>query len=165
VRSADGYKKAIVEAIAGVLRPAGFKKSGAKFSRAVEGVIHLVTLQSSQSSTADSAHLTVNLGIWLPALDEPGGWPDIWQAHWQERIGFVMPAHGDVWWDVGSETEAAAAATEIARAVRSHALPTFDALSTVDALIALWRSGRSPGQTDRMARLYLEMLARKGLAG
>ena len=165
MRLADGYKKTIVDAIAGVLRPVGFRKSGAKFWRALESVIHLVTLQSSQSSTADSARVTVNLGIWLPALDDPGEKPDIWEAHWQERIGFLMPARNDVWWDVASETEAAAAAAEIAGVIQSHALPTFDALSTVDALVALWRSGRSPGQTEFMARRYLEMLTRKGLAG
>jgi hypothetical protein len=31
-------------------------------------------------------------------------------------------------------------------------------------MVALWRSGRSPGQTEVMARLYLENLTRKGLA-
>jgi len=76
--------------MAEVLKAAGFRKSGAKVTRTLEEVAHLVTLQSSVASTSQSLRATINLGVWLTVL-EGDGKPDMWSAHWRERIGALMP--------------------------------------------------------------------------
>jgi len=158
--STASYKNLILQAVTDVLRPMGFHKSGSRFHRGLNDVIHLVTVQSSVSSTAHLLRITVNLGIWLPALADEGDKPNVWSAHWRERIGFLMPERADRWWEASSESEATAAALEICWAMRTFALTTLDTLSTADALAALWRSGRSPGLTERGAQRYLELLSR-----
>ena len=102
----------------------------------------------------------MNLGVWLPALADEGAKPDVWAAHWRERLGFLMPDPTDRWWEARSDREAAAAALEISDALRTFALPVLDSLATADALAALWRAGRSPGLTKRGAQRYLDVLDR-----
>jgi hypothetical protein len=161
----SSYKQFVVDAVAGALRPVGFRKSGLKFSRPLTDVVHLVSVQSSVSSTASSLRATVNLGVWVPALADNGAKPDIWAAHWRERLGFLMPDPTDRWWEACSDREAAAAALEIGHALRTFALPVLDSLATADALAALWRSGRSPGLTEPGAQRYLDALDRGRGAG
>ncbi|HZM90009.1 MAG TPA: DUF4304 domain-containing protein [Blastocatellia bacterium] len=163
--SLSSYKHSVVDAVAGVLAPLGFRKSGSKFSRSLSDVVHLVSVQSSVSSTASLLRATVNLGIWIPALADDGAKPDIWAAHWRERLGFLMPNATDRWWEARSDREAAAAALEIGHALRTFALPVLDSLATADAVAALWRSGRSPGLTERGAQRYLDALDRGRGAG
>lgn len=163
--STASYRNTILEAVADVLRPVGFRKTGARFNRTLKDVVHLISTQSSTGSTAASLRVTVNLGISISSLVDKGDKPDVWSAHWRERLGFLMPGHHDRWWEVSSDREAAAAALEIAQATKTFALQAFDTLSTVDALVALWRAGRSPGLTESVARRYLDILDRRTIAG
>jgi hypothetical protein len=154
----DTFKKAMMGPIADVLRSAGFRKSGLKFSRPVNDIIHLVTVQSSVGSAAGWLKATVNLGIWIPALTGEDSTPNVWEAQWQERLGFLMPKPYDRWWEAGSDAEAVAAGREIAEALTSFGLPTFDALATSESIAELWRAGRSPGLTEIWAQRLLKML-------
>jgi hypothetical protein len=120
-----------------------------------------VSLQASTSSTAQSLRVTLNLGVWLGALSSEGETPDVWSAHWRARIGSLMPQPSDRWWDASSDREAAAVAVEMSHVTKLLALPAFEALSTADALADLWRSGRSPGLTEFVAKRFLDMLTRK----
>jgi hypothetical protein len=161
--SLSRYKALVVEAVAGVLGPVGFRKSGPRFSRPLEDVVHLVSVQSSIRNSASCLRVTINLGVWIPELEDPGTKPDVWSAHWRERLGFLMPEPSDRWWEARSEIEAAAAGSEIGHALTTFAFPAFDDLRTADALAALWRSGQAPGLTELEARRYLDALGRPGV--
>jgi len=154
---AKEYKRRILEVMAEVLRAAGFRKKGTHFARDIADVVHLVTLQSSVGSTADAVRVTVNLGVWVPAL-EGDAIPDIWSAHWRERLGFVMPDKRDVWWDAASEGEARVVADRIANAVRDFGLPALSRLANRRALLDLWRTGSSPGLTEVFAERLMKRL-------
>lgn len=158
------YKATVLGAISEVLRAAGFRKSGSVFRRPVGDVLHMASLQSSSSSTAGAVRLTVNLAVWVPALAH-GRAPDIWAAHWRERLGFLMPDRGDRWWHIASGTEAVSASHEIGAAISKWALPELDRLSSAEALGRLWRSGVSPGLTNAQAERFLLELSERPPAG
>jgi hypothetical protein len=151
------FKAAILDAMAEVLRPLGFRKKGSHFTRESGGVVHLVSLQSSATSSADAVRVTVNLGVWVSAL-EGDAKPDIWAAHWRERLGFVMEERRDVWWDAASDNQAKSAAAAIADSIRRFALPVLETLASPGALLSLWKSGRSPGLTAVQAERLLTRL-------
>ena len=152
------FKSVILNSMAELLRPVGFRKSGAVFARAVNDVIHLISLQSSTSSTASSVRLTVNVAVWVPTLAEPNQRPDVCSSHWNERIGGLMPQRSDRWWTVTSEQESQAAAFEIGTAIKQFALPALAVLETSATLADLWESGASPGLTKFQAHRYLSRL-------
>lgn len=161
---ATDYKRTILEAIAEALRPIGFRKKGAHFTKAEADVVHLVSLQSSSSSTAEAVRVTVNLGVWVSAL-EADAKPDIWSAHWRERLGFLMPENRDVWWNAASDDEAKSTGATIASAIRTFGLRALGSLATRRALLDLWKSGRSPGLTEAQAKRLADRLEAIEAAG
>lgn len=101
--SSEAYKKQIGLAVALALAPLGFRRKGQVFFRQLDEVAHIVSLQSSTSSTASVLKMTVNLGVWVSSLAEDGSKPDLWSAHWRERLGYLMPQRIDYWWEVSSD--------------------------------------------------------------
>lgn len=152
------YKGTILAAMSEMLRPVGFRKKGADFIRELREVIHFIGLQSSQSSTSTCLRATLNLSIWVHAAAEPNQEPDSLSAHWRQRIGMLMAERSDHWWVISSEEETQAAAEEMCRALREYGLPALDCLASGEAMRSLWRSGRSPGLTERLAQRYLQRL-------
>ena len=100
----------------------------------------------------------MNLGVWLPTLAGGSEKPDIWSAHWRQRIGTLMPDRADRWWDVASETEGGTVAMELNAALKDYGFPALQAVSTTSALVQLWRSGQSPGLTERQRERFLARL-------
>jgi hypothetical protein len=145
--------------MAETLTAAGFRKSGFVFSRPKEDVVHLVSLQSSQSSTSDTLRVTVNLAVWAPTLSDGPEKPDVSASHWRERLGFLMPVRSDRWWEASSDHSASIVAAEIGCAIRDFGLPALDRLASVSALRELWARGSCPGLTDLQRRRYLERLS------
>lgn len=156
--SSEAHKKQIGSAVAGAIVPLGFRRRGLVFTRQLGEVTHIVSLQSSTSSTALLLKLTVNLGVWVSSLAEVGSKPDLWSAHWRERLGFLMPQRIDYWWEISSDQDAERATTEIVEAIQTHAIPQLDQLSTKNSLVELWRAGRSPGLTAFQAKRYLDKI-------
>jgi Domain of unknown function (DUF4304) len=148
----------ILTAMSEVLRSSGFRKKGANFTRQLPEVVHFIGLQSSQSSTGTCLRATLNLSIWVHVAAEANQEPDALSAHWRERIGMLMPARSDHWWVISSEKEVQTAIEEICRALREYGLPALDCLTSSEAMRNLWRSGRSPGLTERLAQRYLQRL-------
>ena len=155
--STTEYKRQIHDVVAETLCAVGFRKKGSHFTRELADVIHLVSLQSSVSSTSQSLRVTVNLGVWVPAL-EGDVKPDLWSAHWRSRLGHLMPEKRDVWWDVASDDEASRTAFKIVAAVRNFGLPALDALHDRRVLLDLWRTGVSPGLTALQAERLMNRL-------
>ena len=152
------YKGMVLTAMSQVLRPVGFRKKGANFTRQLRQVVHFIGLQSSQSSTSTCLRATLDLSIWVHAAAEANQAPDALSAHWRERIGILMPERRDHWWVISSGQEAQVAIKEICHALREYGLPTLDCLASNEAMRSLWRSGRSPGLTERLAQRNLQRL-------
>ena len=156
---AKDYKRTILDALGEALGEKGFRKKGAHFSRVLADVVHLAWLQSSVSSTSQMLRATVNLGVWVPAL-EGDVKPDISSAHWSNRIGHLMPENRDVWWTVEFDDEATQVAGHIATAVRTFGLPALDGFPNRRALLWIfWRTGASPGLTAFQAERLMNRLA------
>jgi hypothetical protein len=158
-------KNVVLALMAELLRPVGFRKAGSLFTRALPTVFHLISLQSSTSSTASSLRVTVNIAVWVPSLAEATQRPDVSSSHWRQRIGTLMPEHSDRWWTVTTKREAPSAAADMIAAVQQFALPALAALETSAALADLWESGASPGLTEFQAQRYLHRLHEKSKIG
>lgn len=152
------YKKVILEALAGALAPAGFRRNGSVFKRDQIDVVHLISLQSSTESMTSSLRVTVNVAVWAESLADERARPDVSASQWHERIGFLMPARQDRWWVARSDAEARIVAAEMRDTVVKYGLPALDAISSTVDLSTLWKSNRSPGLTAVQAQRYLARL-------
>lgn len=168
--SNKAFTKTLLDSIHAVLKPRGFRKKGATFIKPMGGdVALLVNLQKSTSSDSASVRATVNLGVFSYAVSRAcegtGIWalvpttPSVWDCHWQERLGHLMPEMKDRWWEARSPAEAMQTGEEIAAALTTYGLPALDQVDSTDRLRALWESGRSSGLTEKQRQEYLAALA------
>jgi hypothetical protein len=157
----DAWKKLVAAPVAELLKRRGFRKAGLNFSAPRPGLTLLINIQSSTGSSQGSLKVTCNLGIRVNRLaTRPGA--GIWDAHWQERIGFFLPEPRDHWWVCTSDGDAQQVGREIADLLETRALPAMEQLATPAALAALWSSGRSPGLTEHQRVEYLSRLLASG---
>jgi hypothetical protein len=150
-------------AVKQLLSPLGYRKTANQFVRQSQNVVHLIQIQGSRQSTAAEARFTVNVGIFVPALVYADvrdvTKPSVPLAHWRARIGSLSPENEDLWWKVSNQKQAMVAAQDVATRIESFALPVLATLPSLESLLILWRSGKSPGVTDHQR---LEFLARLG---
>lgn len=146
------------------LKPLTFRKSGPTFTRDVGDVIHIVNLQKSTASDSRRVEVTINIGVWVKILAPVRvGVPDkanVWSAHWRERIGHLSPERVDRWWSAATIDEAVLVGRELSARIAILALPKFEHLSSLEAVIALWQSGHSPGLTVGQRDRYLTQLTK-----
>lgn len=158
--------KAILAAANGVLKPAGFRKSGSTFRLFAEGNCAIVNFQRSQSSTADELKFTINTGVVSRRLFEAR---KIFEndkletskesdAHLRQRIGWLLPDKQDKWWILSGSRTASTVVAEIAAALADLAVPYLSAHLTDEALIATWESGQCPGLTEKQRVSFLAEL-------
>src|SRR4051794_20626479 len=109
----------VASAISTVLKPHGFRKKRGRFVHENEDTILWVEVQKSRDyKCSDSKYkFTVNLGAFLPKLARALGDPirdiDIWNGHWNLRLGQLMPLADDRWWVVSDPDRAAVVAAEV----------------------------------------------------
>ena len=130
----------------------GFRRKGQLSTRHANGLVNMMGVQSSTSSTSVQATVTVNLAIWCEALAHVR--PSIWDVHWRMRIGEVMPNRSDVCWSL-NRANASVTALQVADAVTRYGIPTLDRISTPTDLRTLWVAGSSPGLTAMQRSRYL----------
>src|SRR5262245_18236185 len=86
-----------------VLEPESFVRKRNLFVRDWSEAILWVELQKSRDATHDCFRFTINLGAFLPALAEAVGEPireiEIFNGHWQLRLGELLPSPEDRWWE------------------------------------------------------------------
>jgi hypothetical protein len=155
-------KAQVLDDLKRLLGPLGYRKAGALFSLDFHDVVHLVGVQSSQASTAKQTQLTIDLGVFAPALVDSDvrehTKPSIAEAHWRQRLGFVMPERQDRWWSIASAAEARSVGAQMAAALATHGLKALAGIPDLGALKRLWNSGSSPGLTERQRQRCLERL-------
>ena len=155
-------KAPVLAQLQAALAPRGFRAAGTLFQRELAEVVHLVELQSTQEENAAHIAVTINLGVFAPALVDPDIRdyirPSIPQAHWRERIGILMPQRRDKWWSIENAGQAAAVGAEIAVSVEEYGLAPLAKIPDIAALRRIWETGASPGLSDYQRRRYLERL-------
>lgn len=156
------FMKVILEKIHAALKPAGFKKSGTAFLTERNDVVWVVQVQKSQKTTRELLVTTVNLGVFshllAARLGQDSSKPTVWDCHWQERIGFLVPERYDKWWEVASNEKAHDVGDEIVGILTKHGIPTLEHLSSTSSLRSLWTTGKSPGLTEVQRRRYLSLI-------
>lgn len=160
--SSATYKQTILTQLHELLKPMGFRKKAQSFAADKDDTVLFVQLQSSTKSTKDRFVVTVNLGIFSRTVAERLGdthAPNILDAHWRERIGRLMPAGTDKWWDIRSQSEADRCAAEITSVMRDKALPLMLSLASTEKLKAYWEHGTKPDLTSHMRQEYLKALS------
>ena len=159
--------KAVLDAVRAVLKDAGYTKRGTSFSSAKDGNVRIVAFQRSSASSASAIKFTVNLGVissellrrWDPEKDPSKA--SIWDTHIRERIGALMPARRDRWWTVTSSS-VAAVVDEVVNLIATLAIPFLQQHSRDSDLVALWKTGRSPGLTEGQRVRNLALLGESG---
>ena len=151
-------KDSVLKSLDELLVGAGFNRRGNTFWRAVGDTVHLVALQASQSSTATTVKLTLNLAVSVPSLTERGDPYDVWAAQWRERIGSLMPNAGDRWWSISTPHEADVASRELHDALSKFGLPAQSRIGSSADLLRLWEAGHSPGLTAAQVQTYIRQL-------
>ena len=124
------------QAIAPILKPLGFRKTGRNWRRATAHGVQIVNLQASSWNAPTSGRFTVNLAVYFPAEAEladsvTAGRSAPTHSHCivQERIGLLMPEGADHWWEVGCDEDEVEAGGEAAAAVARYGLPWLEAHS------------------------------------
>jgi hypothetical protein len=159
--SLEVWRRSLLARLSDALRPKGFRRKGSTFTRDKPDVVHILNLQSSTKSTQDLLVVTINVAVYSRALEEKGacdGPAGVWTAHWSERIGCYTPLRQDVWWEICNADDCERAADDLVQLTMEKAIPQLDELATTEALVALWRSGRSPGLTKGQRDRYLALL-------
>jgi hypothetical protein len=163
-------RKLIAEISAGqcrsILSPLGFRRSAPHYWRRVDGLSQCVNFQASAWGSREAGSFTINLGISSAALFEGfigRSFPKVpaavlWPIN--ARIGFVMPAQRDLWWDVNESTDIAKLGGEVADAVQNYAVPWLQSLATRKELAqALEHRTASLGVFSAQVPLVLAILA------
>jgi hypothetical protein len=156
--------KQLVQGLAQFLKDQDFRRKGNTFARQTDSVTQIINIQRSRSSTSSALIVTINVGVYLGplgiALGDAETTDDVWECHWQQRLGNLMPVHNDKWWTITTEDGARSAMREIMEMINEYALPALATVDSTDKLVQLWQSGISPGLTEIQAQRYLNALSR-----
>jgi hypothetical protein len=131
----------------------------------IGGNVAIVEFQRSAANDDSLIRFTLNLGIvsgklfnaWDPEADL--GRVGASEAHLRERIGFFLKPPTDHWWTLTDVTDAEMVAAEVATLLVDAALPYLNGYGADENLLALWRTGRSPGLTEGQRQRFMALLA------
>lgn len=145
----------IAVALAPQLKALGFRKSGRTFYRVAGDCTQVINVQASLSNYAGQGKFTVNLGGFYPLLAElltglqpapkPGALPKEYDCQLRRRIGELLPARRDFWWELAAGDRVDDLGRELAAAVADCGLPWLASVSTLpDLLVALEAQWHGP---------------------
>lgn len=140
----DSFKAMLREEIGPALRELGFKGSGQRFELPSDRYWALIGFQRSAWSDSAEVRFTINVTVasrsgWAearstrPFLGERPAPNAIYSAPtiamqdyvWQSRIGRLLPAGTDRWWQVSAGMDARPVAAEVIGVIRDYALPAM----------------------------------------
>ena len=147
----------IRESLAPPLLDHGFRGRSSTFSREVNDVFHLIQLQPADDNSPAGARFTVNVAVWVPKLASTQT-PSVADAHWSIRLGELDPENTERWWQADDFDMADDAARDMVLRIQAHAIPALDKLRSTRDLLALWKTGSSPGLTRLQADRFRQKL-------
>ncbi|NUP95698.1 MAG: DUF4304 domain-containing protein [Planctomycetaceae bacterium] len=124
--------QAIRESIAPTLKAHGFRKDGRNFRRREPNCVWIVNVQASAWNSKDEGQFTINLGMHFPALVPFIPWlrdtdrPLEQGCLVRTRIGHLLPAGGDYWWELRASDDRADRTADLRRSVTEFALPWLE---------------------------------------
>lgn len=127
--------------LADLLKAHGFKKSGRNWHRAEGENWLIVNVQASTSNIGVSGKFTINLGVYVAAVELLSGQaviagkPTEPQATVRERLGVL--AHGnDSWWTIEQDSDLNTVAADLVEKMLSLGLPWLHAHLDVSRVAA-----------------------------
>ena len=143
---------ALIVAVQPDLKELHFRKRRRSFNRTVEpdGLIPVIRFQRGRFDPPGTVEIpglrpnlygrfTINLGVWLPRVAEPGldtpadragRFINDYDCHLRVRIGELLPQQEDTWWPLDTPVDDLAGA--ITSAIAGYALPWLARFSTRD---------------------------------
>lgn len=145
----------------------GFRRKKSTYVKKSDYYLYFVNWQISNDDLPGKIKFTINIGVHdltLAKILEADAFPDVWDCHLNERIGFLMPEQDDKWWIVEVISPVSDhLSDEMLSVVKKYVLPYFSKFSKSEDLREMWATGIAPGQTDRQRLYFIELLAKKDL--
>ncbi len=152
----------VIQQLRDYLKPIGFARREARFSRRVSDVIQFIDVQRSVSSSADVTKFTIDVGVFSPKLAATAGDDPILgyisQCHWRSRVGYLMPVMKDRWWSTNCEADSQILGLEVVGLVEQFALPALDERSSLAKLGIRWLNGDGSSLTAYAHQKYCRIL-------
>ncbi|GGP74517.1 hypothetical protein GCM10009347_43080 [Shewanella algicola] len=133
--------------IAPFLKRLGFKKKGSTWNREINGVVHVIDIQSTKARVDGTELFTINIGVFINEL---------WQIFWNKevpqfvkeencyprfRLGYLLsgfdPKRRDQWWQINTEEDIEKIWKELDVIFLKHCLPFFDEIESVGDLLGI----------------------------
>lgn len=122
----------IRESIAPTLKAHGFRKDGRNFRRREPNCIWIVNVQASAWNSNEEGQFTINLGVHFPALVPLIPWLKDTDRPLEQgclvrtRIGHLLPAGGDFWWELRAGDDQDELNADLCRSITEFALPWLE---------------------------------------
>lgn len=145
----------LLEALDSYLLQQGYRRKNLTYGKRTDHYWLVINWQVSTDKLPGKIKFTVNLGVHDLRLaemyeDPVKACPDVWMCHLRERIGFVMPERIDKWWVIDELAPISAdLVEEFLNITKDVAVPYLNKFKERNDLLDLWKSGISPGQTDK----------------
>jgi len=153
----------LVSHVARYLRSEGFLRKRQAFLLGRSDGWALVVFQKSRKSTQTEILFTINLGVVsrrLMEFCEDGlGFPNIDDAHWRVRVGYLLPEKRDIWWTITPSTKYEHLLGEVESAL-NRSIAELKTYLNDEVLRDLWLAGISPGLTDLQRLMLLSVLVK-----
>lgn len=159
--SPDVLFKNILKLAAKNLSARGFSRDRQTFRKIANGNCGIVNFQKSMSSSKDRIIFTINIGVLYGRIVEDDDFKlsksSVWDAHLSERVGQILADRHDKWWEITSETNAELMFSQNIDLACERAADYVNKHLTIEAIVDLWESGKSPGLTDHQRIRYLSV--------
>jgi hypothetical protein len=138
---AKHIKLIVDRGLAPSLKQAGFRRNGMSFHRQNGEALQVVNVQSNRWNSGTSGSFTMNVAVHfenvaklMPGYMPMPAVPKEYCCIVRVRVGELMPARKDHWWNVADDTNPEALAAELVTVWTAYVLPWLDTHSTVSAL-------------------------------
>ena len=156
--------KELIATLSGVIKNAGFTKSGNEFYLSGPDNTGIFAFQSSQKSTADEIFFTINFGVFSKDLArlvdgrKDIAKPKVIDCQWAARVGDFLPGSPDYWWNLNGRATFDLIQNDVADKIDKVVFPELGKRLTTEQLISEWVNGRHAGNTEYMRFVYLTTL-------
>ena len=147
--AAKAIDLALAAGVSPLLKHHGFRKERRRYWLRTSTALLQVSVQASQWNHDLRARLTFNLGVSVPAVEALLARPEGASPSKREnitagiRIGHLLPAPEDYWWELKPGESNTEAASSMRDAIANSALPWLNELATLEGLKR--RAGEIPG--------------------
>jgi hypothetical protein len=144
----------------------GWRRKAPHLIRESAGVIHGIHFQASQFGSAEEGRFTINLVVTEPRIYQ--AWTrrplpaNPATAHYpvQQRIGCMLPAHRDHWWEISSSTDLSTVQSEVLDLLRVAESDFFIQFSSLETMLErLRKHGTLPGLHGRQGGVTHGLIA------